>query len=232
MHDVRIPGMLHGRVVRPPVINTSPVNIDEDSVRKIPGFVKVVQQGSFVGVVAKTEWAAMQAARALKVTWAKPTTKIPANTEELYDYLRNTKSFTTLKGVDKGNPATVLPKAKKQYEATFRWPFQLHGMIGPSCAVADVRGNKATIWSGCQGPFRTRASIATLLNIPETNVRVIYHEASGSYGRMSNDDGAEDAALMSRARGRAGACPMVASGRARLGTQRSRPNTGIESRYR
>ena len=198
VHDVRIPGMLHGRVVRPPVINTAPVNIDEDSVRKISGFVKVIQQGSFVGVVAKTEWAAMQAAKALKVTWAKPTTKIPANTEELYDYLKSTKSFTTLKGVDKGNPATALTKAKKQYEATFRWPFQLHGMIGPSCAVADVRGNKATIWSGCQGPFRTRASIATLLNIPETNVRVIYHEASGSYGRMSNDDGAEDAALMSR----------------------------------
>jgi nicotinate dehydrogenase subunit B len=201
VHDVRIPGMLHGRVVRPPVINTPPVNIDDDSVRKIPGFVKVVQQGSFVGVVAKTEWAAMQAARALKVTWAKPTTKIPANTEELYDYLKSTKSFTTLKGVDKGNPATTLPKAKKQYEATFRWPFQLHGMIGPSCAVADVRGDKVTIWSGCQGPFRTRASIAALLNIPETNVRVIYHEASGSYGRMSNDDGAEDAALMSRAMG-------------------------------
>ena len=201
VHDVRIPGMLHGRVVRPPVINTPPVNIDEDSVRKISGFVKVIQQGSFVGVVAKTEWAAMQAAKALKVTWAKPTTKIPANTEELYDYLKSTKSFTTLKGVDKGNPATALTKAKKQYEATFRWPFQMHGMIGPSCAVADVRGNKATIWSGCQGPFRTRASIATLLNIPETNVRVIYHEASGSYGRMSNDDGAEDAALMSRAIG-------------------------------
>jgi nicotinate dehydrogenase subunit B len=201
VHDVRIPGMLHGRVVRPPVINTPPVNIDEDSVRKIPGFVKVIQQGSFVSVVAKTEWAAMQAARALNVTWAKPTTRIPANSEELYDYLKNTKSFTTLKGVDKGNPTTALTKAKKQYEATFRWPFQLHGMIGPSCAVADVRGNKATIWSGCQGPFRTRASIATLLNIPETNVRVIYHEASGSYGRMSNDDGAEDAALMSRAMG-------------------------------
>jgi nicotinate dehydrogenase subunit B len=201
VHDVRLPGMLHGRVVRPPVINTPPVNIDEDSVRQIPGFVKVIQQGSFVGVVAKTEWAAMQAARALKVSWAKPTTKIPTNTEELYNYLKSTKSFTTLKGVDKGSPATALPKAKKQYEATFRWPFQLHGMIGPSCAVADVRGDKATIWSGCQGPFRTRASIATLLNIPETNVRVIYHEASGSYGRMSNDDGAEDAALMSRAIG-------------------------------
>src|SRR5215510_3692814 len=201
VHDVRVPGMLHGRVIRPPTIATEPTNIEEDAVKNIPGFVRVVRQGSFVGVVAKTEWAALRAAQALKVSWAKPTTKIPTNTEELYDYLKNTKSFTTLKGVDKGNPAAGLTQATKQYEATFRWPFQMHGMIGPSCAIADVRGDKATIWSGCQGPFRTRASIATLLNIREENVRVIYHEASGSYGRMSNDDGAEDAAVLSRAVG-------------------------------
>src|SRR5262245_48434976 len=195
VHDVRVPGMLHGRVIRPTTINTEPTNIDEGSVKNIPGFLKVVRQGSFVGVVAKTEWAAMRAAQELKVSWAKPTSKIPTNSEELYDYLKNTKSFTTLKGAERGNPAAAFTQAKKQYEASFRWPFQMHGMIGPSCAVADVRGDKATIWSGCQGPFRTRASIATLLNIPEKNVRVIYHEASGSYGRLSSDDGAEDAAL-------------------------------------
>ena len=199
VHDVRIPGMLHGRVVRPPVVNTEPTTIDQGSVRGIPGVVMVVREGKFVGVVAKTEAAAIKASQSLKVTWSTPKTKIPANTEELYAYLKNTKSFTTLRAADKGNPTAALAKAKKQYEASFRWPFQMHGMIGPSCAVADVRGDKATIWSGCQGPFRTRASIATLLNIPERNVRVIYHEASGSYGRMSSDDGAEDAALLSRA---------------------------------
>ncbi len=201
VHDVRIPGMLHGRVVRPPVINTAPASIDEDSIKQIPGVVRVVREGKFVGVVAKTEWAAIQAAGALKVAWEKPTTKLPANVDELYAYLKNTKSFTTLKAAEKGNSTTALTQAKKQYEATFRWPFQMHGMIGPSCAIAEVRGDRATIWSGCQGPFRTRASIASLLTIPETNVRVIYHEASGSYGRMSNDDGAEDAALLSRAVG-------------------------------
>ena len=111
VQDVRIAGMLHGRVVRPPTINTEPTNIDEGSVKNIPGFLKVVRQGSFVGVVAKTEWAAMRAAQALKITWAKPTTKIPTNTEELYDYLKNTKSFTTLKGAERGNPATALTQA-------------------------------------------------------------------------------------------------------------------------
>jgi CO/xanthine dehydrogenase Mo-binding subunit len=199
IQDARVRGMLHGRPVRPPVINTAPAAVDEESVRHIPGFVKVVREGNFVGVVAKTEWAAIQAAKALKVTWSAAKFQLPANAEELYAYLKNTKSFTTLKAADRGNPNTALAQAKKRYEATYRWPFQMHGMIGPSCAIADVRGDQATVWSGCQGPFRTRASIASLLKIPERSVRVIYHEASGSYGRMSNDDSAEDAALLSRA---------------------------------
>ena len=95
IHDVRIPGMLHGRVVRPPVVNSKPSSIDEDSIQHISGVVKVVQEGSFVGVVAKTNWAAIQAAKALKVTWSEPTAKLPANREELDDYLRNTKSVKT-----------------------------------------------------------------------------------------------------------------------------------------
>src|SRR5262245_66561209 len=101
-------------------INTVPMKNDEGSVKNIPVFLKVVRQGSFVGVVAKTEWAAMRAAQELKVSWAKPTSKIPTNSEELYDYLKNTKSFTTLKGAEKGNPATAFTQAKKQYEASFR----------------------------------------------------------------------------------------------------------------
>ncbi len=201
VHDVRIPGMLHGRVVRPPVVNSAPSSIDESSIKDISGVVKVVREGAFVGVVAKTEWAAIKAARNLKVNWSKPAFQLPADREQLDKYLTTNKSFTTLKQVEKGDPAAAIDKAGKRYEAVFRWPFQMHGMIGPSCAVADVRGNKATVWSGCQGPFRTRASIASLLKIPEDNVRVVYHEASGSYGRLSNDDGAEDAALLSRAVG-------------------------------
>lgn len=201
IHDVRIPGMLHGRVVRPPVINTEPESIDRESISGIPGVVMIVREGKFVGVVAKTEWAAIKAARALKVTWSKPTSKVPANPEAVYEYLKNTKPVRTSKAADKGNVANALTQSKKTYQATFRWPFQMHGMIGPSCAIADVKGDKATIWSGPQGPFRTRGTVAALLQIPEQNVRIIYHEASGSYGRMSTDDGAEDAALLSRAAG-------------------------------
>jgi len=201
IHNVRVPGMLHGRVVRPPVINTEPVSIDQESIRGIPGVMMIVREGKFVGVVAKTEWAAIKAARALKVTWSKPTSKVPATPDELFAYLRNTKPVRTLKAVAKGNVAAAMAQGKKNFRATYHWPFQMHGMIGPSCSIADVKGGKATVWSGPQGPFRTRATVAAILGLKPQDVRIIYHEASGSYGRMSTDDGAEDAALLSRAAG-------------------------------
>ena len=197
--DFRVPGMFHGRVVRPPVVNSKPTSIDDSSVKIIPGLVKVVQEGNFVGVVAKTEWAAIQAAKALKVTWSEPATKMPANADELYAYLKNTKSFRDQVVANKGNPDSALSQAAKSFEATYRWPFQLHGMIGPSCAVADVRKDRATIWTGAQGPFKTRKEVADLLGFPEKSVRVIYVEGSGCYGRLSPDDVPQDAALMSRA---------------------------------
>ncbi len=202
VQDVRLPGMLHGRVVRPPVVNSKPLSIDEDSIKHIPGVVKVVQEGNFVGVVTQTDWAAIQAAKALKVSWSTPQTKLPANADELYAFLKNTKSFRDQFAANKGNTDAAFSRATKVFEATFRWPFQSHGMLGPSCAVADVRGDRATIWAGSQGPFRTRANIAALLGVPETNVQVLYREGSGCYGRLSTDDAPEDAAVMSRAVGK------------------------------
>ena len=201
INDLRLPGMLQGRVVRPPVVNTEPVNIDQDSIKGIPGVVMVVREGKFVGVVAKTEWAAMRAAQALKVTWSKPVTKLPANTDAAYAILQNTKPMRSQKAVDRGNVETAWAQAKKTYARTYRFPFQLHGMIGPSCAIADVKRDSATIWCGTQGPFRSRKNIATLLNLPEAKVRVIYYEGSGSYGRLATEDAGEDAALLSRAAG-------------------------------
>ncbi len=201
INDLRIPGMLQGRVVRPPVISTEPIGIDESSIKGIPGVVMIVREGKFVGVVAKTEWAAIKAAQALKVTWSKPATKLPANQEEVYAYLKNTKPMRSQKAVDKGNVDTALSQAKKVYARTYRFPFQLHAMIGPSCAIADVKADKATIWCGTQGPFRSRKNIATLLRLPEKDVRVIYYEGSGSYGGLATEDAGEDAALLSRAAG-------------------------------
>ncbi|PYS14584.1 MAG: hypothetical protein DMG15_07645 [Acidobacteria bacterium] len=178
IQDVRVPGMLHGRVVRPPVVNSK------------------------LGVVAETEWAAIQAARAVKVTWSPPAEKLPANKDELDAYLKNTKSVIDMNPVKKGNVEEALSRATRTFQATYRWPFQLHGMLGPSCAVADVLADRATIWTGTQAPFMTRDKLATLLGIPKKNVRVIHKEAAGCYGRLEPDDVPEDAALMSRAVGR------------------------------
>jgi nicotinate dehydrogenase subunit B len=200
--DTKVPGMLHGRVVRPATSLSAPASIDESSISNIPGVVKIVREGTFVGVVAETEWAAIQAARALKVTWSEPTLKMMSGPTEVFDYLKNTKSFKDTVVVNKGNVDAGLSSAQKKYEATYYFPFQLHGMMGPPCAVADVQGNKATIWTGTQGPFRTRDSIAKMLNIPPKNVHLLYREGSGSYGRLESDDVAEDAALMSRAVGK------------------------------
>jgi CO/xanthine dehydrogenase Mo-binding subunit len=200
-HDVRVPGMLHGRVVRPPTIASKPAAIDESAVKNIPGFVRVVQEGSFLGVVCRTEWAAINAAKALKVTWSQPPTKMPAGSEEVFAYIKTTKSLRDQVTVNKGNPDAAFAQAANTYEATYRWPFQMHGMMGPSCAVADVGKDRATIYTGTQGSFDTRKAVAELLGFPETSVRVLYREASGSYGRMGADDVAEDAALLSRALG-------------------------------
>ncbi len=200
--DASVPGMLHGRVVRPATSLSPPASIDESSIQNIPGVVKIVREGTFVGVVAETEWAAIQAAKALKVTWSEPTLKMMSGPNEVFEYLKNTKSFKDTVVTNKGNPDAAFSQAQKKYEATYYFPFQLHGMIGPPCALADVKGDRATIWTGTQGPFRTRDSIAKMLNVPPKNVHLLYREGSGSYGRLESDDVAEDAALMSRSVGK------------------------------
>lgn len=200
--DVRVPGMLHGRVVRPLAVISQPLSVDESSIQHIPGIVKVVKEGSFVGVVATTEWSAIQAARALKVTWSEPETKLPATRDDLYAYLKDTKSFRDQVVCDKGNLQSAFSQAGKTFEATYHWPFQMHGMVGPSCAVAEVRGGRAVVWTGSQGTHRTRKAVANLLRFPERNVRIVYAEGSGCYGRLCPDDVAEDAAVMSRAVGK------------------------------
>jgi len=206
--DVRLPGMLHGRMVRPQAVLSQPTEVDESSIKHIAGVVKVVRQESLVGVVAETEWAAIQAAAALKVTWSTPSTKMPANQDELYAYLKNTKkidygNMPMFGGIpDRGDVAAGFSRAAKTYEATYHWPFQGHCMLAPSCSVADVQGDQVTVWSGTQGPYDTRGMVAKTLGIPETNVHFIYRAESGSYGRLEVDDCAVDAALLSRAVGK------------------------------
>lgn len=197
--DIRLKGMLHGRIVRPNAALSHPTAVDEASIADLPGIVDVVRIGSLVGVVATTEWAAIQAANKLKIAWSEPSLRLPSTT--LYEYLGNTKSFQEQVVADGEESPSMVSGDLKTFEATYRWPFQMHGMIGPSCAVADVRQNTAQVWTGSQGTHRTRKAIADLLGFAEKDVRIIYVEGSGCYGRLCPDDVAEDAVLLSRSVG-------------------------------
>jgi nicotinate dehydrogenase subunit B len=207
VHDVRVPGMLHGRVVRPPYagvdagdfVGTSLIAVDEASVRDIPGLVAVVRIGDFVGVVAEREENAIKAAVQLKVNW-KPTPTLP-DLKDIENALRaNPSAPRTL--IDRGDVDAAIAAAARPMQRTYIWPYQMHGSIGPSCAVADVGDGQVKVWSGTQNPHMLRADLALLLQKPEHDIDVIRLEAAGCYGRNCADDVTADAVLLSRAAGR------------------------------
>lgn len=208
VQDVRVEGMLHGRVVRPYGVGATLQSVDESGLEEIPGFVQVVRRGNFLGVVAETEWAAIQAAQRLGSTlnpagreagqakWSQ-WDGLP-KMDELWDTVRKSVSHKD-SVANKGAPATAFAHAARTLKATYQTPFQMHGSIGPSCAVADVRGDRATFWSGTQMPHDVRKDMAKLLGIPPDNVEVRWVEGSGAYGRNGLEHVVGDAALMSQA---------------------------------
>jgi nicotinate dehydrogenase subunit B len=195
LYNLRVPGMLHGRVIRPEPIGATLASVDESSVAGLAG-VRIVKRDAFLGVVAPSEWAAIQAMRRLKVVWTggglAPVTDLAAA-------VRATPVSNEKTIVNTGDVAANLgPTA---LSATYVWPYQTHGSIGPSVAVADVRAGSATLWSSTQGVFFLRAAVAKLLQLPNDAVRVKYIEGSGCYGHNGADDAAADAALLSQAVG-------------------------------
>ena len=206
VHDVRVPGMLHGRVVRPPYagvdagafVGTSLIAVDEASVRGIPGLVDVVRIGDFIGVVAEREENAVKAANQLKVSW-KATPTLP-DLKDIKSALRAHPS-TPRTLIDKGDVDAAIAAATPM-PRTYIWPYQMHGAIGPSCAVADYRDGRIRVWSGTQNPHILRTDLALLIERPETEIDVIRLEAAGCYGRNCADDVTADALLLSRAVGR------------------------------
>ena len=199
VHNIRVPGMLHGRVVRPPEVGATLIRVDESSIVHIPGIVKIVVRKNFVGVVAEKQWQANQAARELKVSW-RPAIGLPAQ-QEYYDVLRKQPSDDDLI-VDSKDVEKQLAIAAKVLQATYVYPHQMHGSIGASCAVADVKGDRATVWSATQSVYPTRSIVGKLLALPLDNVRVIYVRGSGCYGLNGADAVSFDAAVMSQAAGK------------------------------
>ncbi len=200
--DVRVPGMLHGRVIRPSGVGATFVSVDENSAKSIPGFVKTIVKANFVGVVAENEWAAIQAAKALKVTWTPPKQAFPEQ-KDLYAYMRSTPVKASKETLKRGDAAAALSSAAKKVEASYEFPFQSHSTMGPGCAVADVHTDGiTTVWSGGQKPHDLQKGYAELLRVPVDTVRVVWEEDAGSYGRPGFEDTGADAVLLSEAAGR------------------------------
>ena len=198
--DVRVPGMLHARVVRPPGIGATLVSVDESAARKIPGYVKTVVKGNFVGVVAGGEWPALRAARELKVTWSNPAAEFPA---DVYQHIRSATPKVSREGLTRGDAAGALAAAARRIEAGYEWPFQAHATMGPGCAVADFRPDGVTtVWCGSQKNHALQKGLAGLLHVDLDRVRVIWVQDAGSYGRAGYEDAAADAVLLSQAVGK------------------------------
>jgi len=196
LQDFTLPGMLHGRVVRPPAVGAKLLTVDASSIRDIPD-VHIVRLASFLGVVAKDEWAAVRAARELKATWSD-WQNLPAS-DGLESYLRQAPVDRDQMVVNKGDAGAALSSAPKRVSATYYWPFQSHASLGPSCAVADFNDSGTTVWSATQNPFGLKANLAKVFGIVPDKVRVVYMDGSGSYGTNGTDDAAADAFLLSRA---------------------------------
>jgi nicotinate dehydrogenase subunit B len=201
MQDFRGPGMLHGRVVRPPAIGAKLESVDESSIEDVPGIVRVVRDGDFLGVVAANEWAAIRGARELKATWSKAET-LP-DQAKLWDYVRSTKVVKDDVTSNVGNTAEAMGKNDlKTLKATYDFAIHTHGSIGPSCAVAEFRDGKLTSWSASQATHDLRKQLAQMLSLSLDNVRCIYVEGAGCYGRNGHEDAAADAALLAKAVGK------------------------------
>ncbi len=198
MQDFSVPGMLHGRVIRPSSVGAKLVSVDEASIRGI-GNARVVRINDFVGVVADDEWDAIRAARALKTTWTKEENLV--GDEGVREWMRR-GPFEADETLMKRGDARAALAAGKRLKATYYWPVQSHASMGPSCAVADLRDGKAMVWSASQATHRLRGIVARLMQLPTDVVRVVYLDGAGCYGMNGHDDAAADAALLSRATGR------------------------------
>jgi len=199
--DVKVPGMVHGRVIRPAIAGAVPTKVDESSIKDIPG-AKVVWDKGFLGVVADKEWDASKAAEKLQVQWSEVAPPFP-DQNALYDHIR--RAPVRKREVDKnetGNVNEAFATPARVIEAEYEWPFQSHACMGPACAVVEIKDGKVTCWTGSQKPHFVRNGIAGTLGIPAENVHVIWVVGPGSYGRSDADDGAMDAAVLAKAVGK------------------------------
>ncbi|HEY4403856.1 MAG TPA: molybdopterin cofactor-binding domain-containing protein [Xanthobacteraceae bacterium] len=207
--DVRLPGMLHARMIRPTVAGAVPVTVDEGSIAAIAG-AKVVWIKDFLAVVAEKEWNAVKAAQTLQVTWSQSKPNFPGH-DRLFEHIRNAP--VVKRSSDPGNVGPAAPRengsvedgfkqATRILEGEYEFPIHSHASMGPACAVADVRDGGATVWTSTQKPHDCAAGIAELLELPPAKVRAIWMFGTGGYARDGQGDATADAAVLSRHLGR------------------------------
>ncbi len=198
--DISVPGMLHARVIRPPRAACVAEKVDERSIRSVRG-ARVVRQKGFLAVVASKEWDAVRAAQMLKVQWSEAKDPFPPM-EKLHQHIRTASTLKRAEPVKKGDLEAAFKGAARIVEAEYEWPFQSHASMGPGCAVADVRKDGATVWTGSQKPHFGRDGVARMLGLPPEKVHAIWVPGPGSYGRNDAGDALMDAALLSKLTGK------------------------------
>nr|WP_298373033.1 molybdopterin cofactor-binding domain-containing protein [uncultured Halomonas sp.] len=200
MQDLRVPNMAYGIVVRPPAVQATLEAVDEGSLAHLPDVVQIVRKGNFLGIVTESEWSAVRAGREIKATWS--TTESLPEQNSLWEHVRNTKIVKNDVTSDIGSVDEALEAPGRTIKATYDFALHTHGSIGPSCSIADFSDGKLVSWSSSQATHRLRQELAEMFSLADKNVRCIYLEGAGCYGRNGHEDAAADAALLSREVGR------------------------------
>src|SRR5205809_1487717 len=199
--DISLPKMLHARVIRCSRAACTVGGVDAGSIGGVKG-ARVVREKDFVAVVADHEWDAVRASRMLKISWNEAKKNPFPPMAEIYDHIRKAPVVKREDAVKKGDVDGVFKTAAKVVEAEYEWPFQSHASMGPACAVADVRADGVTVWTGSQKPHFVQTGVARLLGVAPEKVHAIWVSGPGSYGRNDAGDAALDAALLSKLTGR------------------------------
>ncbi|HYC47530.1 MAG TPA: molybdopterin cofactor-binding domain-containing protein [Burkholderiales bacterium] len=199
MQDMKVSGMVHARVIRPAAMKATLQSVDDSAAKKVPGYLSTVRKGDFLAVVARDEWAAIRCANAVRARWSD-WQGLP-EMEKLWDHVRATKVVKDEVFQNVGNVAAV-KNAAKTLSATYDFAIHTHGSIGPSCAIAEYKDGRMTVWSSSQATHLLRKQLANMLSMKVDNVRCLYVEGAGCYGRNGHEDAAADAALLAAQLGR------------------------------
>jgi nicotinate dehydrogenase subunit B len=201
VHDLDLPGMVHGRIVRPPQDGARLRSLDEAAVSQMPGVLRMVRDGSFLGVVAEREEQAVWAMEALqKVASWEPGPPLP-DQQALFEHMLNQpdQAFLVVNGTPTDDPIPPVEapaEAVHTLTATYYRPYHMHASLGPSAAVAHMVDGKLTVWTHTQGVYPLRAGLAQALRMPVDDIRAIHVDGPGCYGHNGADDAAMDAALL------------------------------------